>query len=351
MRITVPYTYEAEARNSAGTIRKNDIDASFEVEVPEVDPADAPVVLRHAGFFNQRPTGETRVGHGHRPAAGPLADVRLVRGRLYEQVVWVEDGERSAATIDDLASPASLFRDMPEVAKRADAPDARYWSEAGKTVYVRTRRKEALEAVREAVDLVSVAGVLHRASPEPVLVFPKQESPYRPVDRTMPVVGRTSRYMHSATFRLDDADLAARLALARGAAPARAATVAAMVEVVDPSALSADLRDHAIRDAGRRLTESASMDLHHRRLETMLAYADLRDATTFGREESDPVAVATTMADYCAAVDAEPTGTGKRRIWEPHRAVLEARIEMEAYARQSPGIEADHDMADFFPAR
>lgn len=337
MRVTIPYTYEAEARNSAGVWRTNAIDASLTAEVREFDPRDAPVVLRHAGFYNQHPRFQ---GHAARPLANALADVRSVSGKLYEQVVWADRDGRALATADDLSSPAWLFCDVPYVAKRANAPDDRYWSESGKTVYEKTKREEAADAVRSAADLACIGGMLYRASPEPVFVFDEDDDRHRPRDRRVPRIGRALRYMHTPTFRLDDADLVAEMVLARGGTAAQAVAVAGMAEVLDPSALTQGTRDDAIRSAGRRLTDRASRDLHLRRLGTMLAFADLKDVGGYNREDRDPAVVADRMSAYCDAADEEPRPV-ERRHSDPRQPVVEARVEMAAYARHAPPRVAD----------
>ncbi len=333
MRIKVPFTYVSTSKTRAGITREVNMDACAEAEVREVRAQDAPVVLRHGGFFpGDAPWGdeERERGRGLMP---DLLDVRLIDGRLYEQVAWKTgyggEARRYPATVADLDDAQRLFWDVKWVKTRGMSPAAKYWNERTSTVFIESQRDEAEKEVAEALDLVSIDGALYRASPEPMFLLAKGDR-HEPGEHLRVV--REPRYWDGHLFRLDEADLLVDLLRAKGRPEAVIANVAELAEVLDPGALKADIRHDAIHKAGRRLEDRSRWGLHDRSLDTMMAFADLKEVRWHGSQAASPEVIVGAMAALCDALEHEPRTNA---VSDPHMAAAVARVEVAAWRKRA----------------
>ncbi len=322
----IPYTYVTVSKSDAAN---RSMDAHAEFEPVRVAERDAPVALRHKGFFGSYASLDDGLEARPERPVDLLTDVRRHGDGLYEAVVlntgYRDDGLRRLATPDDVASvddATYLLRDVKWIARRQQNPGAKYWNEVTRMVFSKSERETALEDVTMALDVIVVGNVLHRRTREPVLQL------HEGVVRVVPGDGAQGK-----VYRLDEVDLLADRLRALGGRDAEAAVAAAreMTQLLDPGALRVDVRDDALLDAARSLRDAARWDLATRNLDTMMAFKDLDDALDHDRRGPADRLVGP-MAAYCEHMDAERGKVGHR---DHARDCAVARAELRAHATRS----------------
>ena len=363
MKIVIPYTYRATAQGPSGRQSEHSFADQVEIDVPEIDEARAPVVLRHHGWNAQHEKywglAESPEFGRWEPAVDDRADIRAYDGKLFEplRIYGMDERGRWCASHlrqGDEAEARFAFKDLECVRTRThhDMAGTKLRSPNTKMLLVESNANETRKAVETlAKGLLVVGGRLHRSSAEPVFVVsPAKRTDYGRTEIGLAEMLPADRWRGGPSeqvFRLDEADAFRASAIAaygdKGAEAAEA-TIAKMT-LVDPGALKADIRDDELEAAARRMITEVARRLHDHPLDVILAFDDLRSLMSPGyeaRKEREKNAFPlheTTASTMRALADFYASAYG-----EDANVVVMARAAVDLYLERGGALAFDPDV-------